>query len=90
MRGGLCRSNLLAAQETKKLMTNLKVMSSPKQVDIAITGKCNLACQYCFYADEMVARTNLPTERWLSFFEELGSLGVMTVCLNRWRGLYPP
>lgn len=63
-------------------MTNLKVMSSPKHVDIAITGKCNLACQYCFYADEMVARTNLPTERWLSFFEELGSLGVMTVCLT--------
>ena len=57
-------------------------MSSPKHVDIAITGKCNLACQYCFYADEMVARTNLPTERWLSFFEELGSLGVMTVSLT--------
>ncbi len=63
-------------------MNDLKVMSSPEQVDIAITGKCNLACQYCFYADEMVARTNLPTERWLSFFDELGRLGVMTVCLT--------
>lgn len=63
-------------------MNTLKVMSSPKHVDIAITGKCNLACQYCFYADEMVARTNLPTERWLSFFDELGSLGVMTVTLT--------
>lgn len=63
-------------------MSDLKVMSSPKHVDIAITGKCNLACQYCFYADEMIARTNLPTERWLSFFEELGHLGVMTVCLT--------
>lgn len=63
-------------------MSNLKVISSPKHVDIAITGKCNLACQYCFYADEMVARTNLPTERWLSFFDELGQLGVMTVCLT--------
>ena len=57
-------------------------MSSPKHVDIAITGKCNLACQYCFYADEMVAHTDLPTERWLSFFEELGRFGVMTVCLT--------
>ncbi len=57
-------------------------MSSPNTVEIAITGKCNLACQYCFYADEMVARSNLPTERWLSFFDELGSLGVMTVCLT--------
>lgn len=63
-------------------MTNLKVMSSPKHVDIAITGKCNLACQYCFYADEMVARSNLPTERWLAFFKELGELGVMTVTLT--------
>ena len=63
-------------------MSQLKVMSSPKHVDIAITGKCNLACQYCFYADEMVARGNLPTERWLAFFEELGSLGVMSVTLT--------
>jgi MoaA/NifB/PqqE/SkfB family radical SAM enzyme len=30
----------------------------------------------------MVRRTNLPTERWLSFFDELGRLGVMTVCLT--------
>jgi len=63
-------------------MSDLHVMSTPRQVDIAITGKCNLACQYCFYADEMVARTDLPTERWLSFFKELGRLGVMTVCLT--------
>jgi len=63
-------------------MNELHVMPSPKKVDIAITGKCNLACQYCFYADEMVGRTNLPTERWLAFFDELGRLGVMTVCLT--------
>jgi SynChlorMet cassette radical SAM/SPASM protein ScmE len=63
-------------------MNNLKVMPAPRNVDIAITGKCNLACQYCFYADEMVARTNLPTERWLSFFDELGRMGVMRICLT--------
>jgi SynChlorMet cassette radical SAM/SPASM protein ScmE len=63
-------------------MSDLKVMAVPKGVDIAITGKCNLKCQYCFYADEMVARTNLPTERWLSFFDELGQLGVMNVTLT--------
>jgi SynChlorMet cassette radical SAM/SPASM protein ScmE len=57
-------------------------MSAPRHVDIAITGKCNLACPYCFFADEMVARGDLPTERWLSFFDELGRLGVMTVCLT--------
>ncbi len=63
-------------------MTDIKVMSTPRHVDIAITGKCNLACQYCFYADEMVARNNLPTERWLSFFDELGQMGVMAVTLT--------
>jgi SynChlorMet cassette radical SAM/SPASM protein ScmE len=63
-------------------MSDLKVMAVPKSVDLAITGKCNLACQYCFYADEMVARTNLPTERWLSFFDELGQLGVMDATLT--------
>ena len=63
-------------------MGDLHVISAPRKVDIAITGKCNLACRYCFYADEMVARTNLPSDRWFSFFDELGRLGVMTVCLT--------
>ncbi|MBD3385518.1 radical SAM protein [candidate division KSB1 bacterium] len=63
-------------------MTEMRVMSTPRHVDIAITGKCNLACQYCFYADEMVARTHLPTDRWLSLFDELGQMGVMTVTLT--------
>jgi SynChlorMet cassette radical SAM/SPASM protein ScmE len=57
-------------------------MSSPRQVDIAVTGRCNLSCAYCFYADEMTSRTDLPTQRWLEFFQELGRLGVMTVCLT--------
>jgi SynChlorMet cassette radical SAM/SPASM protein ScmE len=30
----------------------------------------------------MVARSDLPTERWLTFFEELGNLGVMDVSLT--------
>jgi SynChlorMet cassette radical SAM/SPASM protein ScmE len=64
------------------LVSDLKVMPTPRHVDIAITGRCNLACQYCFYADEMAARTDLPTGRWLAFFEELGRLGVMDVTLT--------
>jgi len=63
-------------------MNDLKVISSPKRVDIAITGKCNLACRYCFFADEMVSRSDLPTESWLAFFNELGNLGVMSVTLT--------
>jgi SynChlorMet cassette radical SAM/SPASM protein ScmE len=63
-------------------MSSIQVMSSPQHLDIAITGKCNLACEYCFYADEMPSRGDLPTERWLAFFEELGRLKVMNVTLT--------
>jgi len=63
-------------------MSDLMVMPVPRHVDIAITGKCNLSCQYCFYADEMVARANLSTDQWLEFFDELGRMGIMTVCLT--------
>jgi len=53
--------------------------SAPVEVDIAITGRCNLRCCYCYYADEMTARGDLPTDRWLAFFEELGRLAVRRV-----------
>jgi len=43
-------------------MSDTQLMSSPRSVDIALTGRCNLSCKYCFYADEMVARSDLPTE----------------------------
>ncbi len=59
-----------------------RVMAAPKSVDIALTGRCNLACKYCFYADEMVALRDLPTERWLAFFAELGGLAVQGVTLT--------
>ncbi len=58
------------------------LIASPRSVDIAITGRCNLKCQYCYYADEMVSLSDLPTEKWLSFFEQLGALGIMRVCIT--------
>ena len=57
-------------------------MSTPRHVDIAVTGKCNLSCAYCFYADEMTSRSDLSTQQWLDFFKTLGDAGVMTVCLT--------
>jgi SynChlorMet cassette radical SAM/SPASM protein ScmE len=63
-------------------MSEKHIMPTPRNVDIAITGRCNLACSYCFYADEMIGHSDLPTDRWLAFFEELGRLNVMTVCLT--------
>jgi SynChlorMet cassette radical SAM/SPASM protein ScmE len=61
---------------------NRKISRSPDEVTIAITGRCNLSCQYCFYTDEMVALSDLDTEAWLSFFEELKDAGVMRVVLS--------
>ena len=54
----------------------------PRELDLCVTGRCNLKCRYCFYADEMVARNDLPTERWLALFEEVGKLGVQRLCLT--------
>ncbi|MCS7260398.1 MAG: radical SAM protein [Anaerolineae bacterium] len=58
------------------------VGSAPRELDIALTGRCNLRCRYCFYADEMTALSDLPTERWLRFFEEAGAAAVQRVCLS--------
>lgn len=63
-------------------MSENQVISAPRSVTIALTGRCNLRCKYCFYADEMTALDDLPTERWFAFFEELGRLGVMDVTLT--------
>ncbi|MEI7450616.1 MAG: SynChlorMet cassette radical SAM/SPASM protein ScmE [Desulfomonile sp.] len=58
------------------------MMRSPRSVDISITCKCNLQCNYCyFYGNPPARHRDLPTEEWLRFFEELGSLAVMDLCL---------
>jgi SynChlorMet cassette radical SAM/SPASM protein ScmE len=57
-------------------------ISLPTSVEIALTGCCNLRCQYCFYADEMTALKDVSTGQWLAFFEELGRLAVRRVTLT--------
>lgn len=60
----------------------MKLMRTPKSLDLEITNKCNLRCLYCYHfssAGEVEA--DLPTEEWLRFFEELNRCAVMDVTL---------
>ncbi len=59
-----------------------RVVRTPRSLDIEITARCNLRCRYCYFFNNpaMVYR-DLPTDEWLTFFDELGSLGVMNLTL---------
>ncbi len=58
-------------------------MKTPRSVDISITSHCNLRCRYCyFFGNPFGVSSDLPTQEWLTFFDELGALSVMDVCLG--------
>ncbi len=58
------------------------LMRTPRSLDIEITARCNLRCRYCyFFNNPAVEYRDLPTDEWLEFFAELGSLAVMNVTL---------
>ena len=59
------------------------LQSAPGEVELQLTGRCNLSCRYCYYADSMKnLKTEVTTERWLDFFHEMGSLGVQRVTMS--------
>jgi SynChlorMet cassette radical SAM/SPASM protein ScmE len=59
-----------------------RVMRAPRTVDVEITARCNLRCRYCyFFNNPAVIYDDLPAEEWLTFFDELGTLGVMDTIL---------
>lgn len=60
----------------------MKVMRTPRSVDISITGRCNLRCTYCsHFGTPNEVDTDLATREWLQFFDELGRSAVMDVTL---------
>lgn len=60
----------------------LRLMRTPRAVDLELTSRCNLRCRYCYFMENPeVEYGDLPTEEWISFLDELGSLGVMEVTL---------
>lgn len=61
----------------------MRLMKSPRTMDIAITSKCNLRCLYCsYYSSPADVDTDLPKEEWFTFFEELNHCKVMSVALQ--------
>jgi SynChlorMet cassette radical SAM/SPASM protein ScmE len=60
-------------------MKQILLPSTPREVVIAITGRCNLACKHCFYAHEMAMLEDLSTNTWLKFFDELEACRVLKV-----------
>ncbi len=68
----------------------MQLPEAPRTVGIAVTGRCNLSCGYCFYANEMNLLPDLPDRDWLSFIDQLGSMGVMRVLFTGGEPLLRP
>lgn len=61
----------------------MKIMKTPRSVDLAITSQCNLRCTYCsHFSSAGDVGQDLPTQEWLKFFDELGKCAVMDVTLQ--------
>jgi SynChlorMet cassette radical SAM/SPASM protein ScmE len=60
----------------------MKLMNTPKKIDLDITSRCNLRCSYCYYfSSDGDTGVDLPLEQWLQFFEECNRCAVTEVCL---------
>jgi len=60
----------------------MRIMKTPRSIDIDITNECNLRCGYCYhFTGPGDVKKDLPRDEWLEFFDELGRCGVMNVCL---------
>ena len=61
----------------------VRVMKTPKSVDLSITNRCNLRCKYCsHFTSAGDSGSDLPKEEWLRFFEELGRCAVLGVAIQ--------
>jgi SynChlorMet cassette radical SAM/SPASM protein ScmE len=61
----------------------MQLMRTPKSMDLEITTRCNLHCEYCsHFASAGDVGLDLPNEEWLRFFEELNRCAVMEVQLS--------
>ncbi len=58
-------------------------MSTPRSVELEITAKCNLRCQYCSnFSSEGDVENEIDTSDWMDFFRECRELGVIHALLS--------
>ena len=61
----------------------IKLMKTPRSVDLSITNRCNLRCTYCsHFTGAGNVGQDLPKEEWLQFFEELNRCAVMNATIG--------
>ena len=61
----------------------MRLMQTPKSLELSITNRCNLRCPYCsHFTSPAEVDHDLPTKEWLQFFEELNRCAVMNVILE--------
>jgi len=61
----------------------MRVMRTPRSVDLSITNGCNLRCRYCSHFTSAGSMSkDLPKEEWLRFFEELNRCAVTNVTIE--------
>jgi SynChlorMet cassette radical SAM/SPASM protein ScmE len=69
--------------KSRKPSTTMKIMKTPRSLDLAMTNRCNLRCKYCsHFTGAGDVGQDLPNEEWLQFFEELNRCAVMNVTLQ--------
>ena len=61
-----------------------RLWQTPKTVEIALTGACNLTCTYCSYGASRGTRRpeDMTTAQLLALLDELGECGVMRTILS--------
>jgi len=61
----------------------MKIINTPRSLDLEITNRCNLRCKYCsHFSSAGDVNQDLPKEEWLKFFEELNRCAVMDVTIS--------
>lgn len=60
----------------------MRLMKTPRAVDLDVTNRCNLRCKYCYhFTSAGDVGEDLPKEEWLAFFQELNRCAITNVTI---------